>query len=110
MTLLFSLRLSARQNCRWLCELRPTACTRLLSAAEDVQAEIKRIEKELDTEAKDAANLLNKEVRSAAFQLHPYKNPTIGWRSDVQKLTLDDVKAALPRLLSTSQRHSGNCW
>lgn len=60
--------------------------------AEDVQAEIKRIEKELDTEAKDAANLLNKEVRSAAFQLHPYKNPTIGWRSDVQKLTLDDVK------------------
>ncbi|MBP6747668.1 insulinase family protein, partial [bacterium] len=61
-------------------------------SAEDVQAEIKRIEKELDTEAKDAANLLNKEVRSAAFQLHPYKNPTIGWRSDVQKLTLDDVK------------------
>jgi len=60
--------------------------------AEDVQAEIKRIEKELDTEAKDAANLLNKEVRSAAFQLHPYKNPTIGWRNDVQKLTLDDVK------------------
>ncbi len=60
--------------------------------AEDVQAEIKRIEKELETEAKDAANLLNKEVRSAAFQLHPYKNPTIGWRSDVQKLTLDDVK------------------
>ncbi len=60
--------------------------------AEDVQAEIKRIEKELDTEAKDAANLLNKEVRSAAFQLHPYKNPTIGWRNDVQKLTLDDVR------------------
>lgn len=60
--------------------------------AEDVQAEIKKVEKELGDEARDTLNLLNKEVKSAAFQLHPYKNPTIGWRSDVAKLTLDDVK------------------
>lgn len=59
---------------------------------DEVQAEIKRIDAELSQEARDAANLLNKEVRSAAFQLHPYKNPTIGWRNDVQKLTIDDVK------------------
>lgn len=59
---------------------------------EEVSAEIKRIEKELELEAKDQANLLVKEVRSAAFQRHPYKNPTIGWSTDVQKLTLDDVK------------------
>jgi len=59
---------------------------------EEVAAEIKRIEKELELEAKDQANLLVKEVRSAAFQRHPYKNPTIGWSTDVQKLTLDDVK------------------
>ncbi|MBK7841921.1 MAG: insulinase family protein [Candidatus Obscuribacter sp.] len=59
---------------------------------EEVAAEIKRIEKELELEAKDQANLLVKEVRSAAFQRHPYKNPTIGWSTDVQKLTFDDVK------------------
>ncbi|MBS2010160.1 MAG: insulinase family protein [Cyanobacteria bacterium SZAS TMP-1] len=61
-------------------------------SAEEVQAEVKRIEKELDQEAKDSANTLTKEVKSNAFQLHPYKNPTIGWRSDVQKLTLDDAR------------------
>ncbi len=60
--------------------------------AEDVQAEIKRVEKELGQEAKDPVNLLNKEVRSAAFLQHPYRNPTIGWSNDVHKLTVDDVK------------------
>ena len=45
---------------------------------EEVAAEIKRIEKELELEAKYQANLLVKEVRSAAFQRHPYKNHTIG--------------------------------
>lgn len=59
---------------------------------EELQTEIKRIDHELDQEAKDAANLLVKEVRSSAFQLHPYKNPTIGWRNDLEKLTLDDAK------------------
>ncbi|MBX9940061.1 MAG: insulinase family protein [Candidatus Obscuribacterales bacterium] len=61
-------------------------------SADDVSQEIKRIEKELEQEAKDQVNLLVKEVRSAAFTRHPYKNPTIGWPSDVQKLTLDDAK------------------
>lgn len=61
-------------------------------SADDVSQEIKRIEKELEQEAKDQVNLLVKEVRSAAFTRHPYKNPTIGWPSDVQKLTFDDAK------------------
>ncbi len=60
--------------------------------AEDVLAEIKRVEKELGQEAKDPVNLLNKEVRSAAFLQHPYRNPTIGWPNDVHKLTVDDVR------------------
>ena len=59
---------------------------------DDLNAEIKRIEKELELEAKDQVNLLVKEVKSAAFTRHPYKNPTIGWNTDVPKLTLDDVK------------------
>jgi zinc protease len=61
-------------------------------STEEVQAEIKRIGTELDQEAKDSANTLAKEVRSNAFQLHPYKNPTIGWRSDVEKLTVEDAR------------------
>jgi zinc protease len=60
--------------------------------SDEVQAEIKRIDQELDQEAKDSANVLAKEVRSNAFQLHPYKNPTIGWRSDVDKLTVEDAR------------------
>lgn len=30
---------------------------------------------------------LNEEVQAAAFQIHPYRNPTIGWKSDLHAMT-----------------------
>ncbi|MDX8414155.1 MAG: pitrilysin family protein [Mariprofundales bacterium] len=33
------------------------------------------------------------ELSAAALRLHPYRNPVIGWMQDLQKLTIDDVKA-----------------
>ena len=37
--------------------------------------------------------LLNEEVQAAAFQVHSYHHPTIGWKSDLQRLTRDDLYA-----------------
>ncbi len=31
------------------------------------------------------------EVISAAFQVHPYRNPIIGWRCDLERMTRDDL-------------------
>ena len=35
--------------------------------------------------------LLNEEVQAAAFQVHSYHHPTIGWKSDLLTLTRDDL-------------------
>jgi zinc protease len=31
------------------------------------------------------------EVLATAFQVHPYRNPIIGWRSDLERMTRDDL-------------------
>ncbi len=35
---------------------------------------------------------LEMEVWATAFRQHPYRVPTIGWREDVERLTLDDMR------------------
>ncbi len=32
------------------------------------------------------------EMAAVAIQAHPYRNPVIGWRSDLEKITLEDVR------------------
>ena len=36
--------------------------------------------------------LLSEAVEAAAFQVHPYHWPVIGWMSDLEAITLDDVR------------------
>lgn len=54
---------------------------------QEVTQEIGNIRKELAAESKDPQALLSKEVRSLMFMQHPYHNPTIGWKADVEGLT-----------------------
>jgi zinc protease len=35
--------------------------------------------------------LLDQEVTATALKAHPYRNPTIGWLSDLQRMTRDDL-------------------
>lgn len=58
----------------------------------DVQAEVAHLEAEFERDSKDAPTALVREVRASAFQQHPYRNPTSGWKGDVQKLTWEDAK------------------
>ncbi len=39
----------------------------------------------------DPQNLVFEEVVSTAFKNHPYRRPVIGWMSDLQKITRDDL-------------------
>lgn len=54
--------------------------------------ELSNIGKELDNEAKDPMALVSKEVRALMFMQHPYHNPTIGWRTEVESLKVNQVK------------------
>jgi zinc protease len=38
-------------------------------------------------------SLVLEQLMAAAFEVHPYHNPVIGWMSDLQALTADDVRA-----------------
>ena len=54
---------------------------------EDVESERTVILNELDRGENDPVRKLNQELWQAAFAVHPYRHPTIGWRGDVEQAT-----------------------
>lgn len=58
---------------------------------EDCESERTVIISELQGGENDPDQLLDTEVTSAAFKAHPYGHPTIGWLSDLQRMTRDEL-------------------
>ena len=46
---------------------------------------------ELQGGENDPEQLLDLEVTATAFKVHPYRHPTIGWQSDVETMTREDL-------------------
>ncbi len=57
----------------------------------DCESERTVIISELQGGENDPEQLLDTEVTSAAFKVHPYHHPTIGWQSDLESMTRDDL-------------------
>jgi zinc protease len=57
------------------------------------QSEMTVVRNELERGESNPGRLLYQEVTSAAFKAHPYHHPVIGWRSDVEGVSTDDLKA-----------------
>ena len=57
----------------------------------DCESERTVIISELQGGENDPEQLLDTEVTAAAFKVHPYHHPTIGWLSDLQSMTRDDL-------------------
>jgi len=57
----------------------------------DVESERTVIISELEGGENDPDQVLEMEVNSAAFKAHPYGHPTIGWLSDLERMTRDDL-------------------
>jgi len=60
--------------------------------AEDLSSEMTVVRNEYELGENDPAQALDKEVTAAAFQAHPYHHPTIGWRSDIEKVGVDKLR------------------
>jgi zinc protease len=58
---------------------------------EDCESERTVIISELQGGENDPEQLLDTEVTAAAFKAHSYRHPTIGWLSDLQSMTRDDL-------------------
>lgn len=59
---------------------------------EDVEAERTVILNEMDRGENDPLRNLYHAVWSVAFVAHPYRHPTIGWRSDVENMTAEALR------------------
>ena len=60
---------------------------------QDCESERTVIISELEGGENDPDQLLDTEVTAAAFKAHSYRHPTIGWLSDLQTMTRDDLYA-----------------
>ena len=70
-------------------EAQRMAASRFLPEA--VEAERGVVISELQMGQNDPENLLDIETTAAAFTAHPYRWPTIGWQSDLEKMTREDL-------------------
>src|SRR3954466_757705 len=64
---------------------------RCLYDPEDCESERSVIISELQGGENDPDQLLDQELTATAFKAHTYRHPTIGWLSDLQTMTRDDL-------------------
>ena len=58
---------------------------------DDCESERTVIISELQGGENDPDQLLDQELTATAFKAHPYQHPTIGWLSDLERMTRDDL-------------------
>jgi len=58
---------------------------------DDCESERTVIISELQGSENDPDTLLEQDVIAAAYKVHPYRHPTIGWLSDLQTMTREDL-------------------
>ena len=59
----------------------------------DRQSEITVVRNEFERGKNDPDNVLYEEVAATAYQALPYHHPTIGWRSDIEHVPIQKLKA-----------------
>jgi len=64
----------------------------LLLREEDRQPEMTVVRNEFERGENDPFEALDKEVGAAAYIAHPYHHPTIGWRSDIEKVSIEKLR------------------
>ncbi len=64
---------------------------------EEFEAEKKVVIEELKGGLDSPWGLLIQEVNAAAYKVHPYRNPIIGWLSDVERATAEEQQAYYQR-------------
>ncbi len=68
----------------------------------DCESERTVIISELQGGENDPEQLLDAELTAAAFVVHPYRHPTIGWLADLQSMTRDDLYGHYRRFYAPS--------
>jgi zinc protease len=59
----------------------------------DRQSEMTVVRNEFERGKNDPRNLLHEEITAAAYEALPYHHPTIGWRSDIENVPIEKLRA-----------------
>ena len=59
----------------------------------DRRPEMTVVRNEFEIGENDPVEALDKEIFAAAYQAHPYHHSTIGWRSDIEKVPIEKLRA-----------------
>jgi zinc protease len=59
----------------------------------DRQAEMTVVRNEFERGENNPESALTKEVQALVFMAHPYHHPTIGWRSDIEHVPIEKLRA-----------------
>ena len=58
----------------------------------DRKLEMTVVRNEFEIEENDPTQALEKEIYAAAYVAHPYHHPTIGWRTDIEKVPIEKLQ------------------
>ena len=72
---------------------RPIACAISGCARMDRRPEMTVVRNEFEIGENDPVQALDKEIFATAYQAHPYHHSTIGWRSDIEKVPIEKLRA-----------------
>src|SRR5580692_1150741 len=59
----------------------------------DKQAEMTVVRNEFERGKNNPSNLLHEEVQAAAFVAYPYHHSVIGWKSDIEKVSVEQLRS-----------------
>ncbi|MGI9247034.1 MAG: M16 family metallopeptidase, partial [Steroidobacteraceae bacterium] len=65
---------------------------RLLLRDEDRKPEMTVVRNEFEIGENDPREALDKEIWATAYQAHPYHHSTIGWRSDIENVSIEKLR------------------
>jgi zinc protease len=65
----------------------------LLLREDDRRPEMTVVRNEFERGENDPSEALDKEIFATAYEAHPYHHSTIGWRSDIEKVPIEKLRA-----------------
>jgi len=80
-------------NLEWSLALESDRMLNSFIAKKDLMSEMTVVRNEFESGENDPMGILNERVVSSAFLWHNYGNPTIGARSDIEKVPIDRLQA-----------------
>jgi len=82
-----------RSRLELMMQLEADRMTNLVVIPDEFALEIKVVQEERRLRTDDRPrSLVYESLMAAAFQVHPYRRPVVGWMTDLESMTADDVR------------------